>query len=54
MNYYELRKRAFQAIDQMDEDGKTQATMIYRISTEFGFNKKIVKERLAMREALRK
>jgi len=54
MNYYDTKRQAMQIIDKMITDGKNYEEIVYKISLTFGFGEKIVKERIALLEALAK
>ena len=45
MSYYVMKKSALRKIDEMLGAGKTDAEIIYKISSVYGFGAKIVKER---------
>ena len=48
MNYYELRRKAFNDIDSMIEDKIPYENIVFKISTRYGFGEKIVKQRIEM------
>lgn len=52
MNYYEQKKEAQYQIDQMYLDGVTTERILYKISSDFGFGKKIVSDRIKILQDL--
>jgi predicted transcriptional regulator len=50
MNYYENRRQALKIIDDMLAEGVAKEHIIYKISTKFGFSKKIVLDRIQQLE----
>ncbi len=46
MNVYQMKQRAFALVDKMYNDGADEATITYHVQSQFGFSKKLVKERI--------
>jgi hypothetical protein len=47
-NYYNSKRKALKIIDDMIKNGKPIITIYHKVSTEFGFGKKIVDDRIEL------
>ena len=54
MGYYENRKKAFNLIDQLLLESKSEKEIEYIISTKFGFGKGLIEQRIEMICAMKK
>ena len=52
-DYYHQKRQAFIEIDKMLENGDSFDTIVYKISTRYGFGELVVKKRIAILENLK-
>lgn len=53
MSYYDLKAKANRLIDQLIQENKTEDEIFFKISTMFGFGRKVVKERVELFNKIR-
>jgi len=51
-DYYTEKRRAYQVIDELFKDGKSEELITMKVQTMFGFGKKVVRERLEILASL--
>ena len=52
-NYYKEKREALKTIDQMILEGKKENSIVFTITTKYGFGEKIVRDRIKLIESLR-